>query len=719
MAENQVISLFGNEELPKVVNGNNSTINNKIKCHWVNYKDTTMECPLSLFDGYQDLKVISFSYNFGFIAQLTEKFEQSQIILGAEFIASKMNKTIVNQMKEVMANADELRLNLHRNKKLAKRVVEEVVEIRCPLMVIDHRKIYLLKSDGDRKRVIMPSANISARAWTGLNQIENFNVSDDPALYDVYLAEFETAWELSEPVVPNARVTKEINEKSIDELPDKDVSGKETEIYSVESDNPILENATKAVIDKAIIVKEVDDMETKLEIIEYDKDMEKLKQFHAEVLKELKLKNNRNQIQLVPKMIEEYRFNANKISKKKMNFEKKSVAYPRMIVDYSTEEIFLDKQKMDLSPTDDAVKNDIKEMLAVFSNFDNFIGQVNKARENFFKLMVALFSSPFNAKLRCVAFLKDKATQGLPLYILLNSPRANCGKTFMVRYFLKMMTGKKQLGYKFEKIKSKELEAFLKSDEVQHKGIPIFIDEVTSAFKISFSGMIRTVDSCEEEFRECQPLTIFASNDVPKPDEPLRKRMVFMNFDIGLPSDVMPREMDTIGRQLVNRVNTAFYRKYLSYMLPYVTGELRKMTTGEGLTDEYSPELMKKSSEIIIEIIKEYGFEIPEYMKILSWDTDYAANSQSIYEDELNKIIELYKTDRKLFNIDERYVTICLNDDGTGSKMISNWVNLLPGEIQAEKLPNFKIRMNRKALEKHLDYHFETGLRAKLKDWFS
>lgn len=162
-------------------------------------------------------------------------------------------------------------------------------------------------------------------------------------------------------------------------------------------------------------------------------------------------------------------------------------------------------------------------------------------------------------------------------------------------------------------------------------------------------------------------------------------------------------------------------------MLPYVAGELNKLDTGEGLTDKYSPELMQKSSEIIIQIVKEYGFDVPDYMKVLTWDTDYADNSRSVYTEELDRMIELYKTEEKLFYIDEKYVTICLSNDKTGQKMVSNWVSLLPREIQAEKLPdanNAKIRMNRTELEHHLEKHqpgfrFDTGIRAKIKNWLS
>lgn len=725
MADDKVMSLFGEAEIPEimVVNRNNPVANtNLIRCHWVSYEDTTMEDPLRLFAGYQDLKVISFSYNFGFVARITEKFEQARIILGAEFVAAKLNQALANQMDEIMATTDELRLSLHRNKKLAKRVVEGEVEIRCPMALIDHRKIYLLKADDGRTRTIMPSANISARAWTGFNQIENFIVSDDPAAYAAYLAEFETAWELSEPVIPNARVEQEVRETPVEELPDKDIAGIETEMYSVKDDNPLLENIQKSITDKAIIVREVNDPETKLEIVEYNKDMEKLKQFHGEITKELKLSSRNGVIQLVPNIIKKYLFNANKASMKKVSIEKKSAEYPRMTIDYPTNTVFLDNQKVDLYPSDEEVKNDIREMLSVFSNFNNFIGRVDQAKDNYFKLMNALFSSPFNAKLRCAAYLRDVGTSGLPLYILLNSPKSNCGKTFMVRYFLKMMTGKKGFGYKFDKVKSKELEAFQMSEKVQHKGIPIFIDEITSSFKIAFAGMIRTVDSCETDLRECQPMTVFASNVVSDPDETLRKRMIFMNFDIGLPSNVIPREMDTKGRQLINRIGTAFYRKYLSYMLPYVIGELNKLDTGEGLTDKYSPELMRKSSEIIIQIVKEYGFPVPGYMKVLSWDTDYADNSRSVYAEELERMVDLYKTEKKMFYIDEKYVTICLSNDKTGQKMVSNWVSLLPREIQAEKLPdanNAKIRMNRKELEHHLGFRFDTGIRSKIRNWLS
>ena len=718
------MSLFGEDTITIVSRNDDIEDNNKIRCYRVKLVEVTNEEPIRLFDGFQEMKVISFSYNFQFVARLAEKFERVQMVIGADFVAYKMNQKlakVTEQMTAVSATGCLVQLDLNRNQKLAKRVIEEEVEVRFPPFLVDHRKIYLLKADDGRTRVICPSANISARAWEGFDQLENFVISDDPKMYDEFLKDFETAWELSTPVIPSARVVDEVTDKTAEELPDKDLVGKEAETFSVIEDNPIINDAQSSIVEKAIIVREVDDPEVTMEIIEHNKDLEILKENQAEIFKGIKLSTKNNMISIVPNVIKKYLFNAKKASMKKVNIEKVSAEYPRMVVDYSTGDVFLDNEKLFLNPPDEEVRNDITELLAVFSNFDNFVGKVKQAKKNHFKLMNAMFSSPFNAKLRCAAFMQDMATSGLPLYMLLNSP-ANCGKTYMVRYFLKMMTGKKRLGYKSEKVKSGELTAFQSGEKVLHKGIPIFIDEVISSFKTTYGGMIRTADSCEDNLREYQPLTIFASNVVSDPDESLRKRMLFLSYDIGLSSDTSRSELEALGKQYIRRIGTAFYRKYLSCMVPYVMAELDKIVTKEGITDKYYPELMQKSSEIIIQIIQDYGFEVPGYMQVLSWDEDYADNSKAVYDEALDKIYDLYNAEPQLFQIDEKYVTISLSNDWSGQKMIAKWVNLLPREIQAEKLldANFaKIRMNRKELEEHLRITFSTGLKAKIKKLFS
>ncbi len=711
----EITTLFDEPEIT-VVSRNDEV--DKIHCHWFKYEKDTYEEPLSLFDGFDDLKVISFSYNYRFVAKISEKFEHAEIILGAQFIAARMNEETGNQLAEVLSQADVLRKYLSGNERLAKRIAENEVEVRYPEGVIDHRKLYLLKADDGRTRVIFPSANASERAWTRFSQIENYQVSDDPAAYDKYMVEFETAWELSSPIVPTARVIEKVANKSLEELTDNGLNADVA--YNPIEDNPIIEKVRTCPVATAIVLHETKDLAEKREILVFNRDAEYFKEHEQEILKNIKLSADDGVVRFVPNTIKKMEANDKRVTLKKVDIVQKSMNYPKLVVDYAKEEIKSNDKVLDLKPSDEEVKKDIEELLYVFS-FNGFIGKIRQAQENYFKLMNAMFSSPFNAKLRCDAFLSDIDTSALPLYILLNSP-ANCGKTFMIEYFLKMMTGEKRVGYKFDSVNKGMLEAFQSEEKVLHKGVPIFIDEVTSTFKNSMGGLIRCVESCEQKGREYQPMTIFASNFVSDPDEALRKRMVFLSFDIGLPSGIDKQEFKQEGRGCLNRIGTAFYRKYLSYMLPYVVGERNKIETGEGRDTKYYPELMKKSSEIILDILKEYGIEIPSYMKQLSWSNDYADNSKSVFNDELEKIYDLYEKEKGLFTIDAKHVIVCLSNDKAGQKMVANWVSLLPREIEAERIPDTKyqkIRMNRKELEQHLGVRFETSLFARIKKIFS
>ena len=81
-------------------------------------------------------------------------------------------------------------------------------------------------------------------------------------------------------------------------------------------------------------------------------------------------------------------------------------------------------------------------------------------------------------------------------------------------------------------------------------------------------------------------------------------------------------------------------------------------------------------------------------------------------------MIDLYQTERNLFDVGKKYVTISLRNDKAGQELVSNWVNLFPMEIQAELIPDIhyaKIRLNREALEYHLGFQLDSSLFAKIR----
>ena len=104
--------------------------------------------------------------------------------------------------------------------------------------------------------------------------------------------------------------------------------------------------------------------------------------------------------------------------------------------------MLLSGKEVDLHPSREDVENDIHGLLSLFEKYNFFVGtDLGKQKDIYYKLLNAMFASPFFARLRCEATLIDKGTTSLPLYLLISSSHASTGKTFFVKAILKMMTG--------------------------------------------------------------------------------------------------------------------------------------------------------------------------------------------------------------------------------------------------------------------------------------
>ena len=87
-------------------------------------------------------------------------------------------------------------------------------------------------------------------------------------------------------------------------------------------------------------------------------------------------------------------------------------------------------------------------------------------------------------------------------------------------------------------------------------------------------------------------------------------------------------------------------------MIPQINGIINYMYDVEHREDGYYPDVMAISSQTIIDILTDYGYDIPNYVKRLTWNDDYSVNSVSVSEDFLEQIDSLYRTNRKDFKID-------------------------------------------------------------------
>lgn len=638
-------------------------------------KDITVE---ELFSGFNTIKAITFSYNTGFINTIMSYFDYGEIILGADFIVRKDPK-INNLLVEVCTNAYEAGQAVKRYDKLVDMLSTGDIEFKTPKGLVDHRKIYLLKADDGRTRVIKPTANMSYGAWNN-NQLENYDFSDNPDDYEYYESYFETAWLMSEPIT-----MKSVSVKKTDDLVESNVILKSIEITG-----------------KAVIMEEPND-ELVMERVTYGIEHIQNEENYKALLAGINPKAKNGLIELIPKTLEKIKFNQKKHQiEKRVTVHTTQEEYPSLTFDLYSQKAFLNDEELNLNPSADDVKKCIDDILAMFKNFNKFVSSdTTKLQRTHFKLMNMLFCSPFHADLRCTCFIKKIPTSTLPLFGLISSETSNSGKSFMIKATLKMMTGKELPSAKASESKKDAVRNVIAGV----KGVPFFIDEVDNKYLSNIIELIKSPESCEENMMNTRAMIIFASNDIKNPGEPLRKRMVFFKTDGALPSTVDKIAWEATGNNIIKNLETAFYREYLHRMLVKICDISDYIIHSKDLTEDYYPDLMRISSEAIIEILTDYGYTVPKYITKLTWNKDYSIDSN--YDTAIDEIVNLYNTDKKLFDLTKTKITITMSSSPANTKKTDSWANILPSEMQAHVSPSkdcIKFVINRKEFEDKIGY---------------
>lgn len=389
-----------------------------------------------------------------------------------------------------------------------------------------------------------------------------------------------------------------------------------------------------------------------------------------------------------------------------MEIKEKNIRYPELTFDFNLGEAFLDDEKLDLNPKEEEVKNDISLLFEAFDNYKkDFIGETDRVRDSHYKLLNILFSSPFHAKLRCVADIKNIPTSSLPLYTLLASKGSNSGKTFMTELILKLMTNKDLRAFSVKTITTGEIDDKL----TQYKGVPIFVDEIDGPYYGRLKEKIKNSHHCELSQREEQPLFVFASNCVSDPEEPERKRMPFLRYSAGLKTDIDPLSYDGISKNMRAKVSNALYREYLRRMIKEVDELIDYMIKSSNIADDYYPDMMAISSRTLRSIFTDFGYEIPDYARELNWNDDFSYHAKYISKDALEGISKLWENEPKSFIIKSSIVIIISGSDKGSRKMLESWANSLPVELKAqysENMEGSRITVNRQELEEALGFKF-------------
>lgn len=683
---------FVNEEV------NNSSDVNSLKIHRTELKDVFYSTADELFSGFNSLKVITFSYSMSFIDSIISKFDRAEIIIGGGFLVEK-DQTCHDFLAEVLSNNAEVPKLLSKYPNITSMLESGDLEVRTPNFLIDHRKVYLLQSDSGRTRVITTSANFTDKAWNN-DIVENITCDDTDYAYDVYSQEFEIAWGNSSDIIKPVVASK-----------NKDPDSAEDDTDPVK-DTALLKKIKET--GETIVLQHYQEDNIAFENIKYTIDHEKLREKIKVFLKECKFKPKEGMVKISPEHLVKIEHNQKQILAKKFTVNNITEEYPSLTFDYLQQKAFLNGNEMDLNPPTEEIRKNLGQISYLFSNYDNFIGDHAKLKSTHFKMLNAILCSPFNAKIRCNAMIRSITTSSLPMYALIASETSNSGKTFLVKAALKLMTGKDLNGFKASEYGKKQVEIIQSS---QIKGLPFFIDEIDNKYIAQIKGLIKDPERCENNQNDKMPMLIFASNDVLKPEEPLRKRMVFFTLDAALSSEMDKTSFEGKGKKILKNLGNAFYREYLRRMLVKVKEIIDYIVYTKDIPDSYYPDVMKISSETIRDIFKEYSDNIPDYVRVLTFREDYSSDANT--EDAIREIHEFIKNNPKNVKITKTHVTIEVGTDRNSVNRLKSWKNILPAEMKVTEqssISSFKITIITKELKEKFEKY---GYTLKTHSWFN
>lgn len=672
----------------KVVDSSKPIINNdvKIRCCQSIFQGAKYCTRTELFSGFNTIKIITFSYDVKFLDEILKQFDYGEIILGGDFMVKKDlfgEGMLYKAMSQLFNNGYTAQRSIASCETLLEMLRDGNVSIKASNFFLDHRKLYLLKADDGRTRVIKTSANMTRTAWNG-NQIEYFDYDDTSECYDYYENEFETAWDSSSTI------------------PYELTSAKKSKDY-IEG-NPILKDIKETK--EALIFTQP---EVSMDISDYVCQDELSQVEYNDIVKGLGLRKSAKVVEIKADKVTKMEKNHAELKMRKLKIKKEDKPFPKLRFDMCSNEAYIDDNLLDLHPSADSVRQDIDSLLSIFDNFSKFIGDTDSVKETHFKILNILFASPFIAKYRWACTHRSMGVGSLPLFMLISSSGANCGKTFMINVIRKLMIGETLKPSKKAEVSKAHIQAI--QDEIV--GVPVFIDEVDSSFISRLSDVIKgetiNTDVC--------PMIVFASNNSVDPDETLRKRMLFFRLSTGLPSDIDQCAYQSEGCVLISKLTNSLYREYLRRMFEKVGPELDKLNDLDcKFADDYYPDIVKTSSEVIVDIFKDFGYDLPDYIRAYEWEQDYSVNAKSVYDSVFKSILKMYEQNPKVFTVTQTHVIIEVDKNAKLERKFKSWENTLPIELEAECQPardGLKFSFNRAEFEKRVNFKFRKKLFGK------
>ena len=529
-----------------------------------------------LFRGYDSLRVLTYSASIATIVRMLNEFSFStfECVFGYEGTLREI-KNILAFQKVVVSDTRAAIMGLEdeRHMQVLQRVRAGQAHFRVLREYIAHAKLYLLSSSDGATRVIVGSANLSERAFSG-RQPETLVTFDDD----------EEAWSHYN------RMFDEIRNSASDEIPLPE--GKITKAEIEISETPVIADELGTLVIESPPADELEvAVPTQIERIE------KVAAVFGPRISAAVPAIRSGKQRITPEIKRE-------ISRIRLVKSAEEADSRYLSIDRTTRTALLSGERFPLEWDNQFLKRDAGLLLDYFENFEGaFEGNVARLQQDYFTLASWLYFSPFVCDMRSLALLQDSDVVRYPSFAIVFG-KSNCGKTSLVDTLMTSM-----FGYAHTVDKRSFTTAQLRGLQQGYKRFPVVFDDIgRRAFNSHGRDMIK--DEMQPPVSE-YPGFILSMNAEPQsfPDEVVKRSMMIYTTTALPPHDEELRQrLQSRVQEMRHGLTGHLYRRYLLEVM-------------DRMDDERLPEdWLALSSSVLSGIISQAtGESLPHWCGRVTW----------------------------------------------------------------------------------------------------
>lgn len=597
----------------------------KISVTFAEYKRTDEVAPDELFKGFNELHAVTFSLGIKQVEHVMKFFDRGEVILGSRDQVSVDLAELIALQKYAIDY-------FNKNTLLRKKIEEGDFKFYVTDRV--HAKIYLMRAEDGRCRVILASANFSANAWQR-RQLENFVVMDEPEAYEHYLKVFTDLRKTSADEIDcDARPLKE--------------DGTNLELM------PAIRNVVHSKA--AVVVHEVSP-ESAAEV-EYIFAQRQTAEKFRTLCKEVGIHaDDHGKTLLVADKVVRLKTQMRRIHAEELDRRKNNRAVaPELLIDCENRRVTFNDELWDLQPPAADVRADLQSLIKYIDGAEIFTGDVVELKTLYWKILLYMFVSPFFARLRYFysqLVPANSSGKAFPMYMILRGPK-NGGKSSIVATAQQLMFNRVLPTISPKKIAGKDFENY----KLTIKGCPILIDDVTNMNLRYMKEFVKDDSSLIGGKVLDHGTFIFTSNDADKIRQEISKRVVLFTINNQINEDTAVRK-DAHLKKIQRDMHNALYRAYLAKIFPAIAALTDEIIGGD--KDDWLPDIFSIASRTLTEIFHEHELDVPPELKIFCWK-DYLGEATKSQK-AIDTLENLYKLMPQIFTVDAQkdFVTIDLS----------------------------------------------------------